>query len=297
VRAPAPRPGATGGGAAAAAPRPPQNSFAVNATSIQQPLAAAMAAANSAPPAGMDWDLWIGPTPMVQFNPIYHPFNWRGWLDWGAGALGDMGAHLVDQPFWGLDLDLPTSIEATSSPFGMDVDSTAATFPQSMTAHYEFAARGNNPAVRMTWYDGGLMPPRPDALPTDIILDRSGGGFFVGTKGILMYDTYGNNPRFYPESLKEAGDRVPVSIERVPLPPGGGSQHMYAFMNAVSGKGKPSSDFAYATRLTETMLLGLVALQSGQGRKLLYDGANLQFTNVPEANQLLSRTMLNGFTL
>jgi predicted dehydrogenase len=294
------RPGGPGGGLAGApatAPRVPQNSFAVNLRNLQQPLAAAMAVGNSAPPPGLDWDLWIGPAQMVQYHPIYHPFNWRGWVDWGAGALGDMGAHLIDQPFWGLDLGLPTSIEATSSPYGMDVDATPATFPQSMTVHYEFAARGSNPAVKMTWYDGGLMPPRPDSLPNDIVLDRSGGGYFVGTKGILMYDTYGNNPRFYPESLKEAGDRVPVTIERVPVPATGGAQHMSAYMNAIMGKGKPSSDFAYATRLTETMLLGLVALQSGQGRKLLYDGANMRFTNVPEANQLLTRTFRNGYSL
>jgi hypothetical protein len=140
---------------------------------------------------------------MVPFHPIYHPFNWRGWVEWG------MGAHLIDQPMWALDLDLPISIEATSTPFGMDTGDTPATFPQAMTVHYEFGARGAEPPVKLTWYDGGLMPPRPDALPDDVTLLRGGGGYFVGTKGILMYDTYGNNPRLYPASLTEAADRVP----------------------------------------------------------------------------------------
>ncbi|HET9942529.1 MAG TPA: Gfo/Idh/MocA family oxidoreductase [Terriglobia bacterium] len=268
---------------------------------IQQPLAAAMGAGLSAPPPGVDWDLWIGPSKMVPFHPIYHPFNWRGWVDWGAGALGDMGAHLIDQPMWSLELDLPTSIEATSTPFGMDSGDTPATFPQAMTVHYEFAARGSQPPVKLAWYDGGLKPPRPDQLPDDITLTRGGGGYFVGTKGILLYDTYGNNPRLYPESLKEAADRTPQTQERVPvaLTPEGNpaSIHVANWANAIMGKAKASSSFDYASRLTETMLLGLVALRVGQGRKILYDGVNGQITNVPQANFLLTRDYRTGWSL
>src|SRR5690606_30087844 len=173
-----------------------------NIRDIQQPLAVAMARSSTAPPEGLDWDLFLGPAPEVPYHPIIHPFNWRGWVDYGQGALGDMGAHLVDQPFWALDLGLPTVIEATSTPFGMDVDDTPATWPQAMRVYYEFAPRGNMPAVKMHWYDGGLMPPRPPFLPDDVTLDRSGGGIFVGSKGIILYETYGNNPTIYPESLR-----------------------------------------------------------------------------------------------
>jgi predicted dehydrogenase len=260
-----------------------------------------MAAGLSAVPPGVDWGRWIGPSKMVPFHPIYHPFNWRGWVDWGAGALGDMGAHLIDQPMWALELDLPKSIEATSTPFGMDINDAPATFPQAMTVHYEFAARGSQPPVKLTWYDGGLMPPRPDPLPDNITLQRGGGGYFVGTKGILMYDTYGNNPRLYPESLKEVADRVPQTQERVPvsLTPEGtpASLHIANWANAIMGKAKPSSSFDYASRLTETMLLGLVALRVGQGRKILYDGVNAQITNAPEANFLLTRDYRAGWSL
>ena len=290
--------GGRGGGQGTA---PLQTTFAGRVGNIQQPLAAAMAAGLSAPPPGLDWDLWIGPSKMVPFHPIYHPFNWRGWVDWGAGALGDMGAHLIDQPMWALDLDLPTSIEATSTPFGMGIDDTPATFPQAMTVHYEFAARGSQPPVKLTWYDGGLMPPRPDHLPDDITLLRGGGGYFVGAKGILMYDTYGNNPRLYPESLKAAADRVPQTQERVPvsLTPEGtpASIHIANWANAIMGKAKPSSAFEYASRLTETMLLGLVALRVGQGRKILYDGVNARITNVPDANFLLTRDYRAGWSV
>jgi hypothetical protein len=275
-----------------AAPQPPNITWE-NQRTIHQPLAAAMASSNHSVPPGLNWDIFIGPAPMVPYHPLYHPFNWRGWFDWGQGALGDMGAHLIDQPFWALNLGLPTTIEATSTPFGMDIDDTPATFPQAMTVHYEFAARGPNmPAVKMYWYDGGLMPPRPDVLPDSApALLREGGGYFVGPKGILMYDTYGDNPRLYPESLKADADRVPQTVERV------ATNHVMNWANAVMEKAKPSSDFAYAAPLTETMLLGIVALRTGQGRKIVYDGAAGRITNIPEANYLLGREYRAGWSL
>jgi hypothetical protein len=261
-----------------------------------------MAAGLSSPPPGMDWELYIGPAPMVPYSPMYHPFSWRGWVDFGIGALGDMGAHLIDAPFYGLDLDLPISIEATSTRFGMDVDETPATWPMATTVHYEFAGRGTQQPLKLTWYDGGLMPQRPPHLPDDITLLRGGGGFFVGTKGILMYDTYGQNPRVYPESVAAAAAAVPNTVERIPVPQvEGGSVgpplHMLNWADSIMGKAKPSSPFEYSARLNETMVLGLVALRAGQGRKILYDGANMRITNIPEANQLLTREYRAGWTL
>jgi predicted dehydrogenase len=287
-----PQPGATPPAQQQANPQPPNNSWE-NQRTIYQPLAAAMASQSYPVPPGVNWDIFIGPAPMVPYHPLYHPFNWRGWVDWGQGALGDMGAHLIDQPFWALNLGLPTTIEATSTPFGMDIDDTPASYPQAMTVHYEFAARGPNmPAVKMYWYDGGLMPPRPDVLPDSApALLREGGGYFVGTKGILMYDTYGDNPRLYPESLKADADRVPQTVERVP------TNHVMNWANAVMEKAKPSSDFSYAAPLTETMLLGVVALRTGQGRKIVYDGAAGRITNIPEANYLLEREYRTGWSL
>jgi predicted dehydrogenase len=250
-----------------------------------------MASGLSAPPPGVNWDIFIGPSQPVQFHPIYHPFNWRGWTDWGMGALGDMGAHLIDQPFWALDLGLPTSIEATSSPFGLDVDVSPATYPSAMTVHYEFAARGDMPPVKMSWYDGGLMPPRPDYLPDDIVLDRSGGGFFVGTKGIILYATYGNNPRLFPATLSEDAARIPQSVPRIAV------SHEINWANAIMKKAEPSSDMAYAAKLTETMLLGIVALRTGQGVKIAYDAANMRVTNNADANQYLQREYRAGWSL
>jgi predicted dehydrogenase len=283
-----PRPGAAGQPPAPAAPE------ALDWTEVRnldRNFATLMANAQYTLPTGLNWDIFIGPAPMVPYHPIYHPFNWRGWLDWGAGALGDMGAHLIDQPFWALDLDLPTSIEATSSPFGRDSDETPATFPQAMTVHYEFAARGDRPPVKLAWYDGGLMPPRPDFLPDEIVLERAGGGAFVGSKGILVYSTYGDNPRLYPASLQADADKVPQTLPRVP------TSHEVNWANAIMKKAEPSSDFAYAARLTETMLLGIAALRSGQGQKIYYDGANGRITNLPDANQYLQREYRAGWSL
>ena len=103
-------------------------------------------------PSTLNWDLYLGPAPEVQFHPIYHPFNWRGWVDWGTGALGDMGAHLIDHPFWALDLGLPTQIEATSSPWGYDSKNNPVSHPLVTQAVYHFAARGNQPAAADAWY-------------------------------------------------------------------------------------------------------------------------------------------------
>ena len=276
---------------AAAAPASP-DSIGWDVRDVQRNFATLMARTASAPPPGLNWDLFLGPAPMVPYHPIYHPFNWRGWLDWGVGALGDMGAHLIDQPFWALDLGLPTSIEATSSPFGMDTDASPATYPQTMTVHYEFAARGDRqPPVKMSWYDGGLMPPRPEHLPDDVVLERGGGGIFVGDKGIIVYATYGNNPRLYPASLQEQGARVPQTVKRIT------TSHEMNWANAIMGKAEPSSDFAYAARLTETMLLGIVALRAGQGQKIYYDGANMRVTNSADANQYLTREYRAGWSL
>ena len=272
-------------------PTPPPRTGWENQRNVQQPIAAAMAGTRYPVPAGLNWDLFLGPAPEVAYHPIYHPFNWRGWVDWGVGALGDMGAHLIDQPFWALNLGLPVAVEATSTPYGMDVDESPASYPQAVTVHYDFAARGEMPPVKLTWYDGGLMPPRPDILPDDIVLLREGGGIFVGTKGILMYSTYGNNPRLFPESLTEDAARVPQRIERIT------DNHVMNWANAVRGTVKPSSPFEYASPLTETMLLGMVALRVGQGREIKYDGANMRITNVPEANHLLHREYRKGWSL
>jgi hypothetical protein len=255
---------------------------------VENAILAAMAEDPSTPPPGLNWELFLGAVKDVPYHPVYHPFSWRGWVDFGVSAIGDMGAHLIDQPFWALDLGLPTSIVSTSTPWGSPA-SDPGSYPLAMTTRYEFAARGSMPPVTLTWYDGGLTPfvapeiPRPGG--------DGGGGIFVGEKGWLTYETYGDNPKVYPESLGAAAEAVPRKLPRIEVP------HEINWAQACKGIGTASAPFEYSARLTETMLLGVVALKAGQGKQLLYDGAAMKVKNVPEANAHLTREYRGGWEL
>ncbi|MBM4186237.1 MAG: Gfo/Idh/MocA family oxidoreductase [Gemmatimonadetes bacterium] len=256
-------------------------------------IAAASFNGDFPPPQGLDWNLYLGPVPDdIPYHPIYHPFNWRGWVDFGVSALGDMGAHLVDHPFWALDLGFPTTVEATSTPWGgLGLGPNPASYPQAMIAHYQFPARGSAPPVTLHWYDGGLMPPRPAALPDDVQLNREGGVIFVGDRGILMHGTYGSKPTLYPAALREAAAAVPKTIPRI------ATSHEMNWANACKGQGQPTCPLEYAAKLTEVMLLGIVALRAGQGVKIHYDGATGRITEPAAANQYLTRPYRAGWSV
>ena len=278
---------------------------------INRTLAEMMGAADHTLPQGLRWDIYLGPVAEdIPYHPIYHPFNWRGWIDFGMGALGDMGAHLIDHPFWALGLTYPTSIEATSTPWGSMVipgdpnapegsparrnKSRPVSYPLATSVHYQFAARGSQPPVKLYWSDGGLFPPRPDVLPDtgpDATLKSEGGVIFIGEKGVLINDTYGSNPRIYPESLMAEAAKVPKSIPRIAW------SHELNWAKAIRGEAKASSPLEYAAQLTETMLLGVAALRAGQGKKVLYDGEKMEFTNAPDANQYLTREYRAGWAI
>jgi predicted dehydrogenase len=277
---PAPQPVGTPAG-------PPQ----WNQTMVNDAAALGMWSANVPVPDTLNWDLYLGPIAnKVPYHPIYHPFNWRGWTDFGCGALGDMGAHLIDAPFWALDLGMPTSIEATSTPWG-GPSRAPASFPQATTVHYEFPATATRPGIKLNWFDGGLMPPRPDGLPDDFSFNREGQVIFIGDKGLLLHETYGLKPQLFPLSLRERTAAIPAKYPRIE------TSHEMNWANAAKGVGQASSPFSHAAALTEVMLLGLVALRTGQGRKILYDAANMKITNAPEANAFLTREYRPGFGL
>jgi hypothetical protein len=247
---------------------------------VNERLAAAMAG-NYPVPEKLSWDLFLGVGPQVPYHPIYHPFNWRGWTDWGVGAIGDMGAHLLDVSMWSLNLGLPTSIETVSSPFN------GASYPSASLIFYEFAARGKMPPVKLTWYDGGLMPPKPEELGEEQLL-REGGAILIGSKGKLMHSTYGANPRLLPQSLQDSVGKPPQKLARIP-----NEDHEMNWVDAIKNKTEACSPFEYAAKLTEVMLLGVVSLHAG--KKILYDGENMKVTNVPDANQYLSRQYRTGW--
>ena len=268
--------------ATATPPVPPRWSMHTVDNAIQR----AMAENPHTPPAGLHWDLFLGPASDVPYHPVYHPFSWRGWPDFGVSAIGDMGAHLIDQPFWALGLTYPTSIVSSSTPWGGTTSNPGA-YPLAMTTRYEFAARGAQPPVSLTWYDGGLMP----TLLADVPLPRGdgGGGIFVGERGYLTYQTYGENPLVYPEAMATLAASVPVTYPRISVP------HEVNWAQACKGEAQASSPFDYAARLTETMLLGIVALRAGQGRRIDYDGERMAVTNMPEANAYLTREYRAGW--
>jgi len=233
-------------------------------------------------PDTLAWDLFLGVGPRVEYHPIYHPFNWRGWVDWGVGAIGDMGAHLIDHSMWALDLGFPTSVETVSTPFN------GASYPLVTQTFYEFPARGAMPPVRITWYDGGLLPRKPEELGDNEELNKGGGALIVGSKGKLLHDTYGAKPRLLPKSLHESYSKPPQKLPRIP-----GEDHEMNWVDAAKGKAEASCPFEYAARLTEVMLLGVVALRAG--KKINYDGANMRVTNVPQANDFLRREYREGW--
>lgn len=243
-------------------------------------LAAALAG-NYPIPDKLSWDLFLGVAPHVDYHPIYHPFNWRGWSDWGVGAIGDMGAHLIDHSLWALNLGLPTAVETVSTPFN------GVSYPHATQTFYEFPARGGMPPVKLTWYDGGLLPAKPAELG-DEELNKGGGALLIGSQGKLLHDTYGLNPRLLPKSLHDSYGKPPKKLPRIE-----NEDHEMNWVNAAKGKTQASCPFEYAAQLTEIMLLGVVALRAG--KKLSYDGANMRVTNVSAANDFLKRDYRQGW--
>jgi predicted dehydrogenase len=263
------------------APLPPDaNKLPWNMTGVMTRAAGSFGA--FPPPDKLAWDLFLGPSRQVDYHPIYHPFNWRGWTDWGVGAIGDMGAHLLDSSYWALDLDYPTAVETTSTPYNKD------TYPLATTTYYEFPARGARPAVKLTWYDGGLLPPKPAEMGEEEF-NKGGGVLFVGTKGKLLHDTYGYNPRLLPKSLHDSVGTPPQTIERIK------TSHEMNWIDAIRGTQKTTAPFEYSAKLTEFMLLGVVALNAG--KRIQYDGAGMKITNVADSDALLKRRYREGWAL
>jgi predicted dehydrogenase len=260
---------------------PPQNGFRWNGPGIEARLAAAMAGSYPKP-GTLNWDLFLGVAPSVEYHPVYHPFNWRGWTDWGVGAIGDMGAHLIDHSMWALDLGFPTTIETVSTPFN------GVCYPHATMTMYEFPARGDKPAVKLTWYDGGLLPKKPIEIGEEE-LNKTGGALLIGSKGKLLHDTYGKNPRLLPDSLHASFGKPAEKLPRIP-----NENHEMNWVDAAKGKTAVSCPFEYAAQLTEVMLLGVVALRAG--KKIEYDGRNMRVTNNAAANEFLQREPKAGWS-
>ena len=230
-------------------------------------------------PDRLNWDLFLGVAPPVEYHPIYHPFNWRGWVDWGQGALGDMGAHLIDFPVVG-------ARSAAAERHRDGVDALQRRFVPGRHDHLLRVHTRKGP-VTMRWYDGGLMPTDPEELEGEK-LSPGGGILYVGRKGKLLHD--GPTPRLLPASKHNSYGAPKEKLPRVPH-----EDHEMNWINAIKGKDQLSSGFEYGARLTEIMLLGIVSLRAKS--RLHYDAAAMRVTNNEAANQFLTREYRAGYSL
>ena len=249
-------------------------------------------------PDTLDWDLWQGPAKHRPYNKAYLPFDWRGWKDYGAGALGDMACHIADPANWALKLSSvgPTSIELISEEGNND-----ETFPNNAIMRYQFPARGDQPPVTLNWYDGGNRPPRPSDIPKDVNLgDANGknGTLFVGTEGYATCDTYGDRPRVIAKSGKSMKYDTPEQIiQRVAIPGKDVWKSSYVeWTNAIKSGQQPGSNFDYSGPFTEWVVMGNLSL-SFPGEKLEWDAKTMTVTNNRKANKLIMRDYKNGYEL
>lgn len=265
-------------------------------------------------PAGLDWDLWLGTAPWRPFKDkwpetvggdrrdVYQPWVWRGWLDYGTGALGDMACHTVNWPFRALKLEYPTEIEAECS--GL----TKEMYPNSSKIRFEFPARGNQPPVTLWWFDGGNKPPKEVTSNVESLLDKvSGSGcILMGDKGELFSPEDGDGDFRFFAKLKdekeltratdhEAAKAIPQTIPRNTFKGGTDERQHQEWIAACKGGAPAYSNFDVAAYLTEIMLLGCVAMRTG--KKLEWDGPKMRARNAPEAAQYVRREYRKGWKL
>jgi len=240
-------------------------------------------------PKSLNWDLWIGPAPYRPYHPAYHPRRWRGWYDFGGGALGDMGCHVFDAAFWALKLGYPTKIEAVSSYYkdylGKKVINTE-TYPRASIVRYHFSARGDMPPVKLTWYDGGLKPARPDELADNEDLPMTG-GLYIGERGKTLAG-FAKTPKLLgPPKVKNCKLPEPYLPRDV--------DHYQDWIRACKGGPKPLANFDYSGPLAEVVLQGCIAVRTG--KLLAWDGPNMKVTNHPEANKYIHQNYRKGWSL
>lgn len=249
-------------------------------------------------PAGFDWDRWLGPAPLRPYHPCYHPQSWRAWCDFGTGSLGDLGCHIMDCVYWSLKLKYPVSVEGNISTywggFWKKTEPKNENFPRSSIVRYKFPEREGQPPLSLTWWDGGLLPPRPEELEEGRQMgDSDGGVLFIGDKGKLMCGCYGKSPRLIPETSMKAFKLPPKTLERIP---GGEAGHEKNWLQAIKENKPAISNFDYAGPFAEMVLLGNLAVRFPE-RRLLWDGPNMKVTNDAEAQAFVKRPYREGWTL
>lgn len=244
-------------------------------------------------PAGLDWDVWLGPAPERPYHPAYVPFKWRGFWDFGTGAIGDMGIHNLDTAYWGLDLGAPTSVLVKDCSPALADAAMKETAPLWSILELRFAARNGRPAVTMTWYDGGKLPPR-DLFQGEKLISRDGGSLVIGSKGTLFTRTWHGGQTdadmFVLLPRKQFAEFAPPAptLPRV-------ASHHQEWVDACLGKGTALSNFTYAAALTEALLVGNLALRTG--KHIEWDSTGMRAVNCPEADPFIRPELRGGWSL
>jgi len=268
-------------------------------------------------PKELDWDLWLGTAPYRDYVEKIVPFNWRGWWDYGTGALGDMGCHIIEPAFRVLNLQYATDVQASVGTVYVD-EFRRGYFPESappsshVIINFPRTNKSKGP-VKLHWMDGGIQPERPEELgPNELFGDGGNGALFIGTKGKMMCGTYGVNPKLLPTS-KTAQVKVKPKYARVK---NGAAGHYAQWVEAsLAGYGKKevSSPFEIAGPVTESLLMANLAIRAhdirkpkadgkgfdypGRNIKLVWDNKNMKVTNFDEVNQFVKRTYREGYSL
>lgn len=258
-------------------------------------------------PETLDWDQWLGPAAYRPYSSSYLPFKWRSFLDFGTGALGDMGCHIIETPFNALSLSYPTTVEASCTEFWVDDfvrAENSISFPASSKVRMEFDVKKHG-KIQLNWFDGGVLPYHPKGLDLNESLGAFGGGTIIhGKRGIIIADVYSGNPRLF--SKKKSKGIVTLKREKQIMTKPAKS-HAMDFVDACVSGGAAKSDFASAGKLTEIVLMGNLAIYNSQHqkrewdesppRKLHWDGENMKVLNRPDLDHIINREYRKGWSI
>ncbi len=241
-------------------------------------------------PEGMDYDLWVGPAQFRPYSPLWVPWNWRGWMPFGGGAIGDWICHVVDPTFWALDLDAPVSVRAEVTDF--DPVKHGLTYPPGTRITFEFAAKKDRGPVTLVWHDGLTKIPTPSNFPSDDKIPGTGAIIF-GDKGMIVHGSHGGGGcHLLPENLMEQYSGKNAPAEKIPRVKG----HAWDWAEAIRTGRQAGSNFDYGGPLTQVALLGLIAIRF-PGETLKWNDKRARFTNHDAANACVAPAFRKGWKL
>jgi len=239
-------------------------------------------------PEGLDYDRWIGPVPFEPYTPFWVPWNWRGWLHFGTGAIGDWFCHVIDPSYWSLNLDAPSTV--TAEVVGWDPVKDALTYPPGTKITFEFPANKARGPVKLVWHDGDIPITRPDNFPSDDEIPRTG-AVLVGDKGMIIHGSHGaGGCHLSPQSVRDQFSGPNEPAEKIPRV----KNHHWDWLEAIRTGRQAGSNFEYGGRLTQVALLGAIAIHF-PGQTLRWNDRAGRFTNHEAANAMLNPPYRKGY--